>query len=106
MRLYTGIPVPELSLMSYSLIERICKIKADDAREQAGQSGGQWSGGQWWNFDDNPEPENPDGPPSKNQFVAYARSVGASQQWAEAEFERQIANEGYGEVRGSDGNSF
>lgn len=97
MRVVCGIGAEELMRMPFSVIRRICELKEQESRAARGE---------WSNLDDIPEPENPDGPPPREQFVAYACTVGATVAWANAEYDRQLKDGGFGEVRGSDGKPF
>lgn len=82
--------------MPIKMIRRMCELRAEESKKA----------GHEWSDLDIPEPENPDGPPPKEQFVAYACSCGASIETAEKEYERQIAMGGYGEAKTSDGKVF
>lgn len=79
----------ELWLMSNKLIDRMCELKR---REQAEASGEKWEP------EDIPEPADPDAPPPRDAFVAYACALGKTEEWAELEYERQVKNGGYGKV--------
>lgn len=97
MRVVCGIGAEELMKMPFSVIRRICELKEKESRAERGE---------WSDLDSIPEPENPDGPPPRDQFVAYAWSVGGNPAWANAEYDRQVKDGGFGETRGVDGKPF
>lgn len=83
--------------MSNSLINKMCEIKNREHEEAKGHH---------WEPDEIPEPENADGPPPRDAFVAYACALGQSEEWAEAEYARQVKNGGYGKVVDKHGNPY
>ena len=60
-------------------------IGEESARQKAAAEGGPD-----WDPDSIPDPENPDGPPPKNLFVAYGMALGWPAGKCEAEYERQL----------------
>lgn len=84
--------------MSHKLIDRMIEIKSREREESEGRAP--------WEPDGIPEPVDPDGPPPKDAFVAYACALGKTEEWAENEYERQVKNGGYGKVVDRNGNPY
>lgn len=87
-----GVQPSELPLMSFSLMKACA---AEQRRERRAMRRRQARGGNTWHRKSIPTPDDPDGPPDREHFIAYGVVAGMTREQAEAEYERQLKNGGY-----------